>query len=132
MNKTFFIAIPYYPNGDTANLVEQGKGFFSKLFARPKNTITRIDSVAYQKAKDEIKNRVEGVMSGLFQLGVQCVQLNTKELGELYYNSYNPDTAVREPLGNFDNITTTYVKKAAPAAAGNVAEAMKTELGKVA
>ncbi len=63
-------------------------------------------------------------MSGLFQLGVQCVQLNTKELGELYYNSYNPDTAVREPLGDFDNVTTTYVKK------GTVNEAIKAELGK--
>jgi len=128
MNKSFFIAVPFYPNGDTGNLVDQGKGFFSKILSRPKNTITRIDSAAYQKAKDEIKNRVEGVMSGLFQLGVQCVQLNTKELGELYYNSYNPDTAVREPLGNFENITTTYVKKTP----SNVADAMKSELGKAA
>jgi hypothetical protein len=24
---------------------------------------------------------------------------------------YNPDTAVREPLGDFENITSTYVKK---------------------
>ncbi len=124
MNKTFFIAIPFYPLGDNANLLEQSKGFFSKILSRPKNTITRIDSSAYQKAKDELQNRSEGVMSGLFQLGVQCVRLNTKELGELYYNSYNPDTAVREPLGDFDNITTTYVKK------GTINEAIKAELGK--
>lgn len=124
MNKTFFITVPYYPNGDNANLVEQGKGFFAKLFAAPKNTVTKIDSATYQKAKDEIANRTEGVMSGLFQLGVQCVRLNTKEIGELFYNSYNPDTAVREPLGNFENTATTYVKK------GTAAEAMKAELGK--
>lgn len=130
MNKSFFIAIPYYPGGDGASLVQQGKGFFSKLLSRPKNTVTKIDSATYGKAKDEIKNRVEGVISGLFQLGVQSVQLNTKELGELYYNSYNPDTAVREPLGDFDNITTTYVKKGA--AAGTVNEAIKAELGKAA
>jgi hypothetical protein len=132
MNKTFFIAIPYYPNGDASSLIEQGKGFFSKIFAPPKNTVTKIDSVAYQKAKDEIKNRTEGVMSGLFQLGVQCVQLNTKELGELYYNSYNPDTAVREPLGDFDNITTTYVKKGATTITPSVGDALKAELGKAA
>ncbi len=124
MNKTFFITVPFYPNGDNANLVEQGKGFFAKLFASPKNTVTKIDSASYQKAKDEIGNRTEGVMSGLFQLGVQCVRLNTKEIGELFYNSYNPDTAVREPLGNFENMTTTYVKK------GTAAEALKAELGK--
>jgi len=28
MDKSFFIAIPYYPLGDSSNLVEQGKGFF--------------------------------------------------------------------------------------------------------
>ena len=45
-------------------------------------------------------------------MGVQSVQLDTKSLGELYYNYYNPDTALRQPLGNFDNIATTYVQKA--------------------
>jgi hypothetical protein len=45
-------------------------------------------------------------------LGIQSVQLNTKELGELYYNFYNPDTAVREPLGDFDSVTSIYTKKA--------------------
>ncbi|HEU4830559.1 MAG TPA: hypothetical protein VFS65_00090 [Candidatus Saccharimonadales bacterium] len=112
MDKTFYIAIPYYPQGDVTNLLEQGKGFFGKLFAKPKNTVTKIDTATYEKAKTEIKNRVDGVMAGLFQLGVQSVQLNTKELGELYYNFYNPDTAVREPLGDFENTTTTFVKKA--------------------
>lgn len=111
MDKSFFIAIPFYPSGDISNFVEKGKGFFDKLFARPQNVITKIDADTYEKAKTEIKNRVGGVMAGLFQLGVQSVQLNTKELGELYYNFYNPDTAVREPLGDFSNMSTTFVKK---------------------
>ena len=112
MEKSFYIVVPYFPRGDAANLVEQGKGFFGKLFARPQNTITHIDAASYQKAKDEIKNRVDSVMAGLFQIGVQSVQLDTRALGELYYNYYNPDTAVRQPLDNFDNLATTFVKKA--------------------
>lgn len=116
MEKSFYVVIPYFPNGDAANLVEQSKGFFSKIFARPQNAITKIDTATYQKAKDEIKNRVDSVMAGLFQIGVQSVQLDTKSLGELYYNYYNPDTAVRQPIGNFDNLATTFVKKAPSAA----------------
>jgi hypothetical protein len=117
MEKTFYIVVPYFPKGDAQNLVDQGKGFFGKLFAKPKNTVTRIDTATYQKAKDEIKNRVDNVIAGMFQIGVQSVQLDTKSLGELYYNFYNPDTAVRQPLGDFENTTGIYTKKAGPASA---------------
>ena len=122
MDKSFYIAIPYFPMGDAQNLLDQGKGFFGKLLAKPAS-ITRIDNNTYEKAKTEIKNRVDSVMAGLFQIGVQSVQLNTKELGELYYNFYNPDTAVREPLGNFEQATSLYVRRGqgeAPATQGGV------------
>lgn len=113
MEKSFYIVVPYFPKGDVTNFVEQGKGFFGKLFAKPKNSITKIDTATYQKAREEIKNRVDSVMAGMFQVGVQSIQLDTKSLGELYYNFYNPDTAVRQPLTNFETATGTYVKKAA-------------------
>lgn len=111
MDKSFFIIIPYFPTGDLADIKNQTKGFFGKLFAKQDTDTIKIDEATYTKAKDEIKNRVDSVMSGLFQLGVKSVQLNTKELGELYYNIYNPDTAVRQPLGDFDTVTSTYVTK---------------------
>jgi hypothetical protein len=111
MDKSFFVIVPYYPAGDLNNVKAQATGFFGKLFSKPQTTATKIDKVMYDKAKDEIKNRIDSVTSGLFQIGVKSVQLNTKELGELYYNMYNPDTAVREPLGDFENVTSTYVRK---------------------
>lgn len=114
MEKSFYVVIPFFPAGDAANLVEQSKGFFGKLFARSQNTITRIDAAGYQKAKDELKNRADSVMAGLFQLGIQSGQLNTRALSELYYNYYNPDTAVRQPLGGVDELATTFVMKGQP------------------
>lgn len=111
MDKSFFIVVPFYPSGDLSDLRDQAKGFFGKLLAKPSNETIKIDEASYAKAKEEIGNRVNAVMSGLYQMGVKSVQLNTKELGELYYNIYNPDTAVREPLGDFDNVTSTYVSK---------------------
>ena len=113
MDKSFFVVVPFFPAGDLNNLKDQATGFFGKIFAKPQAQATKIDKVAYEKAKDEIKNRVDSVTSGLFQMGVKSVQLGTKELGELYYNVYNPDTAVREPLGNFENTASTYVRKGA-------------------
>lgn len=116
MDKSFYVVIPYYPQGDISNIIEQGKGFFGKILAKPQNTVTKIDTFTYDKAKTEVKNRVDGVIAGLFQIGIQSVQLNTKELGELYYNFYNPDTAVREPLGDFTDVTSIFVKKGQPEA----------------
>lgn len=112
MDKSFFIVVPYYPTGDISKIVDINKGgLFGALFGKKTTGVTRIDKATYDKAKDEIKNRVDSVMSGLFQMGIKCVQLNTKELGELYYNVYNPDTAVRQPLGNFELMTNMYVRK---------------------
>lgn len=112
MDKSFFVVVPHFPRGDINTIKRAGGGFFGKVFGggSPSRAIV-VDHAQYEKAKDEIKNHVDAVMSGLFQMGVKCVQLNTKELGELYYNFYNPDTAVREPLGNFESITAMYVRK---------------------
>ncbi|MBQ3352763.1 hypothetical protein IJG89_00195 [Candidatus Saccharibacteria bacterium] len=111
MDKSFFVIIPYYTSVDAEKVLQQTKNFF-KTFSRSKvPEVTRIDRATYDKAVTEINNRVDSVMSGLFQIGVHSVRLNTKELAELYYNFNNPDTAVREPLVDFANLATMYVRK---------------------
>lgn len=111
MDKSFFVVIPYYGSADLERAVEQTKNLF-KAFGKNKNPgVTRINRDTYNKAIDELNNRVESVISGLFQIGIQSVRLNTKELSQLFYNFNNPDTAVREPLVDFSKLATTYVKK---------------------
>ena len=73
--------------------------------------MTKISKETYERAREEIRNRADTILNGLMQIGVRAVQLKTKELGTLYYNMYNPDTAVREPLGDFNNVTSTFVRK---------------------
>ena len=111
MDKSFFVVIPYFPTGDVTNIVQQSKGIFSILFGSKKENGTKIDTQTYAKAKEEIKNRVDSVIGGLMRVGVYSIQLNTKQLGELYYNIYNPDTAVREPLDDFGDVASLYVRK---------------------
>lgn len=111
MDKSFFIVVPYYTSAEDERSLQQTKNFF-KTFSRAKGPeVTRIDRVTYDKALGELTNRVDVVISGLFQIGINSVRLNTKELAELYYNFNNPDTAVREPLGDFSKLATMYVKK---------------------
>lgn len=111
MDKSFFVVVPYYPAGDIDSAVNASKNLFSNLFKPQEKTTITINEQVYTKAKDELQNRVNTVLNGLFQMGVRSVQLNTKELGELYYNFFNPDTAVRQPLGDFENVTNTFIRK---------------------
>ncbi|MBR2754080.1 hypothetical protein IKD82_02900 [Candidatus Saccharibacteria bacterium] len=111
MDKSFFIVIPYYSSPDAEKVLMQTKNFF-KSFSKNKGTnVTRIDRATYDKALTELTNRVDSVISGLFQIGIHSVRLNTKELAELYYNFNNPDTAIREPLVDFSKLATMYVRK---------------------
>lgn len=111
MEKSFYVVVPYNNQGDLTTIVQQSKGFFDKLFKKNKSIVTKIDKLTYTKAQDEITRRVDGVSSGLRQIGIACKQLNTLELGELYYNFYNPDTAIEQPLPDYTNLATTFVMK---------------------
>ncbi|MDR0591018.1 MAG: hypothetical protein LBG75_00400 [Candidatus Nomurabacteria bacterium] len=110
MHKEFYVVIPYFTSETSEKLTEQGKGFFKKLFSGGAGpAVTKIDRATYDKAVSEMNNRVDSVTSGMFQIGVQSARLNTKELGELFYNFNNPDTALREPLGDFSQTAQLYV-----------------------
>lgn len=111
MDKSFYVVVPYFPTGDVSSAVNNSKNLFSNLFKPQQQTNIQIDKATYQKAKDEVQNRLNLVISGLYQMGVRCVQLQTKELAGLYYNIYNPDTAVRQPLIDFEQVVGTYVQK---------------------
>ena len=62
-------------------------------------------------AKTELRNRVQAVLNGLLQCGVQGLPLDSQELIELYYDAYNPDTATRQQLVNFDDLTAPVITK---------------------
>ena len=114
MDKSFYIVIPYYSIGDVAEIKKQAKGLFDSFFGGTKEPqVTKINQPDYEKAKDEIRNRVDSVMSGLFQLGVKSQQLTTQQLSVLFYNSYNPDISARQPMtnANMSDFATTYVRK---------------------
>ncbi|HOZ53345.1 MAG TPA: hypothetical protein PK142_01545 [bacterium] len=93
MNKKFFVVIPYSPFSD------KHKGFFSQLteIFKPA-TVLKLKEAKFLKYKDNLSRRVDSIFSALLSLGVDVKQLNTQELIELYYNSYNPETSKNQPL----------------------------------
>jgi hypothetical protein len=119
MDKKFYVVIPFFPVIDTANkAVAQSKNFltgFTELFNKNEQHVT-INENDLENAKTELRNRVQAVLSGLLQCGIKGIPLDTQELIELYYDTYNPDTATRQQLKNFDGLTADVVTKGTGAA----------------
>ena len=112
MDKKFYIVIPYFPNVDAQKAVKASKGLITGIFGQKEQTVT-INEADLEAAKTELRNRVQAVLSGLMQSGVQGLPLDTQELIELYYDAYNPDTATRQQLKNFSDLTAPVVTKGA-------------------
>jgi len=113
MDKKFYVVIPYFPIQDPQKALTQSKNFFTgfmQLFNSTENHVV-INEADLQKAKDELRNRVQAVLGGLLQSGIQGLPLDTQELIELYYDTYNPDTATRQQLKNFGDMTADVVTK---------------------
>lgn len=113
MDKKFYIVIPYFATADLQQALTSTKNFFGDLgaiFSNKQQHVT-INEPDLEKAKAELRNRVQAVLSSLMQCGVQGLPLDTQELIELYYDVYNPDTATRQQLKNFNDLSVPVITK---------------------
>ncbi len=113
MDKRFYVVVPYFPTVDVQKALTQSKNFLTGLagiFSKREQHVV-INETDLETAKTELRNRVQAVLSGLQQCGVQGLPLDTQELIELYYDTYNPDTATRQQLKNFNDLTADVVTK---------------------
>jgi type IV secretory pathway VirB4 component len=118
MDKKFYIVVPYFPHTDMKKALDQSKNFFSglgKIFSSREDHVV-INEADLETAKNELRNRVQALLGGLMQCGIQALPLDTQELIELYYDTYNPDTATRQQLKDFGNLTADVVTKGQGAA----------------
>lgn len=127
MDKKFYVVIPFFPAVDTQQALKQSRSFLAGLgglFSKNEQHVV-INEPDLENAKTELRNRVQAVLAGLLQSGIQGLPLDTQELIELYYDTYNPDTATRQQLKNFDDLSADVVTKGV----GNAPQAhLKREL----
>ena len=113
MDKKFYIVVPFFPVVDPQKLLLKDKNFVSgitEIFTKKENKVV-INEPELEAAKTELRNRVQSVLGGLQQCSIQALPLDTQELIELYYDTYNPDTATRQELKNINDLTVDVVTK---------------------
>lgn len=99
MNKTFYIIIPY-----TSGIAVQ-ESLLSRL-TKILNPVSKISSQKQQFATDRelLYQRVSQVTGGLGGMGLRTIILNTEELIELLYNSYNLSNASQIKIKHLEEL----------------------------
>lgn len=94
MRKMFIVVVPYYPmNLPSASSVTSSLPFFGKK--KNEEEMKASTESAFKENAGQLQQRVESVIDGIRQIGLEATILNNQELVELYYNFYNPDTIER-------------------------------------
>jgi type IV secretory pathway VirB4 component len=107
MDKQFFVVVPYYPVANVSK--DNVLTGLSRIF-KPQAVVT-VGAAEFEAAKTELSQRVQLVTSGLTQMGLRAIPLNTQELIDLYYTSYNPDVAANQKLIDASQLQTAVVTK---------------------
>lgn len=93
MNKRFYVTVIYNP------LSDRQRNFFSRLLDAFKPAkLIKMKGDKFMRRKAELARRIDNIISGLASIGINSAQLDTQNLIELYYNTYNPDTSANQKL----------------------------------
>lgn len=99
MSKFFYVVVPFSPVEDKKSGM---LGTLSGIF-QPKKTIG-LKGERFETYKSQLFQRVEHVTSALSGTGVRVTRLNTEEIIELLYNSYNPSLFTTTVVKNVEAI----------------------------
>ncbi len=102
MNKNFYVIVPYEMSVKPA-----GGGFFSKLFGTGKTQQISSREKSYLEYRKQLDERTNTVASNLNSAGMRVVRLNTDQLIELVYNSYNFGAGPAIDASQLPNVTIT-------------------------
>ncbi|MFH1047865.1 MAG: TraC family protein [Patescibacteria group bacterium] len=99
MQKQFFVVVPYNPLSDSR------RGFWNQLteVLSPASSM-RLSDKKFQRRRDDLLMRVRTVQNNLSSMGLKAFMLNTQQLIELYYRTYNPELLDTQKLDDVNNI----------------------------
>lgn len=100
MEKMFFVVVPHYPDVLAKNSLI---GKFMGGTKKPEQT-------NFESDKIKLMDRVDVVVGGLQQVGLNCASLDTNGLIQLFYSLYNPDVSQVQKVEKPEDIETKVVQ----------------------
>ena len=100
MKKSFYVVVPY---SGGASLTAGGLVSRIKKIFNPAITIAA-NREGFDQAQTKLEERVLHVVSGLSTMGLRSIRLNTEELIELMYHSYNFESGTPLYAGSLEEL----------------------------
>lgn len=99
MEKNFYIIVPFSP------IESKDTGFFKNIgnMINPQKGILE-KRESFETYRSQLFQRVDHVIAGLTGIGLRIVPLQTQDLVELLYESYNPKVFNEEELGKVEEM----------------------------
>jgi hypothetical protein len=99
MSKFFYVVVPFAPSEDEkSGLLGKLSGIF-----QPKK-MSSLHGEQFETYRSQLLQRVDQVSAALVGTGVKVTQLNTEEIIELLYNSYNPSLFTTTVIKNIESV----------------------------
>ena len=102
MEKKFYVIVPTdAPTGTKIGFIDR---FLSHIF--PDDSLSKLRSrrKMFTELRKKLSQRINQVEQALMSLNIRTHELGTKELIELFYQSYNPVTARQEKVGKLEKM----------------------------
>jgi len=96
MSKEFYVVVPLFP-------FEKEKDGFLSRFMQPAKVVMQKEK-DFQRYHTQLTQRMDHIATGLQGVGLKIAQLETQELIELMYNTYNPATFQQENLTDINKL----------------------------
>lgn len=87
MSKTFYVIVPYSGDAARATFVSRALRLFNPAVK------IALTEESFERARGKLEERLNHVISSLGGMGLRSLVLNTEDLIELLYQSYNFETA---------------------------------------
>lgn len=112
MDKNFFVVVPFSPP------VTKKPGLLAQIFGTKKRLSPHFSAEQFASYKRVLAQRANVIASGLSGIGIKSVPLNTQQLAELFYATYNPEEAGKERLTYTQVLESPVVRVEAPGVPG--------------
>lgn len=103
MDKRFYVVVAHEPIG----LVK--RGLFDRLLHPTKQVTVSMTEKEFNQYSIELDEKVALIGNGLASMGLRSARLETKDVIELFYATYNPEQAVTQRLTNIEQMTRSSV-----------------------